>query len=770
MRKAKNGGSKPQKTKKQSSLPEDESFFGGDESEDKEQGSDEEEDDNETPEQKRLRLSKEYLASLQKEQDDEDEGDEDDEDAIATRLQEDVLKARGKVIENVAIKLRDRDWANSTVKVYRGHRFSPTCLAVTMDDTTAFTGSKDCSIIRWDVETGSKQFVSIGARGREKAVQGHSQQVLGLSVSSDGNMLASGGRDKLIRLWDVRSNTMVHTFKGHRDAVTCLSFQRGSHTLYSGSNDRQVRIWDCDSRGARETLFGHQAEIHAIDALLREACVTVAADQSMRLWKIPEDSQLLFPTTSLGMLDTLSMFNDEIVLVGGEGGLALWPTQRRQPSALIPGPHGECGVITVKTLAYSNVACSGSWDGFLRLWELQGEKDKNPRLAALGAIPVQGFLNGLHMSPSGRFALAAVGQEHRLGRWNVVKAARNGLQVISLGAMKAMVTANEIVTEKIAEENGEGNDSDVEEEQKVNSKTPQITHAANKQEAVKQTPTQANTKVQISQQTPHQFTHTTDDSDEGDEGDQNDASFAGIKPAFIKLQTPNPKAPIVQEIHSPDNSVDEGNDEGGGMELDEIPPTKIALPNSPAVLRPKTTPSKTPFLNSESPQAAPKSSKIKSPLQNAKVAAKVKAESTDEEEEKEVASRTPRIQRLVLDAESEDEGDSDEIEEMDIPKVAKKPVPSGRKAPTSTSKRKSNDTAISSQVSSKKVAPPKETKSSPKVSPKVLRSRVQTPARPTQPASIAQSAQKGGKTPVGKTMARSAPMTEAPIRNLRSKK
>lgn len=465
MRRAKKGG-KPAKSSK-GSIPEDDRFFAEDDSDEKEINTEEEEDDEETPEAKRLRMTKEYLESLKPTSDSEDEGDEDDEDAIATRLQNDVLKARGKTIENFAVKLQGRDWEKCPVKVYRGHKATPTCLAVTMDDKTAFTGSKDCSIIRWDVETGTKQSVSIGARGREKAVEGHSHQVLGLSVSSDGNLLASGGRDKMVCLWDVRSNTLVQKLKGHRDDVTCLSFQRGSHTLYSGSNDRQVRVWDCDSRAARETLFGHQAEIHAIDSLLREVCVTVAADQSMRLWKIPDDSQLLFPSPNQGVLDSVSMFNDEIVLTGGQDGLTLWSTLKRVPSAVVEGAHGECGVVTVKTLAYSNIACSGSWDGFLRLWQLQGAEEKAPKLSALGAVPISGFLNGLHLSRDARFAVAAVGQEHRLGRWNVVKAARNGLHVISLSdSLKEMTVVREIAAEKKqeAEINGDAEAEEEEEE------------------------------------------------------------------------------------------------------------------------------------------------------------------------------------------------------------------------------------------------------------------------------------------------------------------
>ena len=74
-----------------------------------------------------------------------------------------------------------------------------TCVAVGCEDTNAFSGSKDCSIIRWDVETGKRLHRFKGRRDKSlnPATCGfHTQQVLALAVSSDGRYLASGGADR----------------------------------------------------------------------------------------------------------------------------------------------------------------------------------------------------------------------------------------------------------------------------------------------------------------------------------------------------------------------------------------------------------------------------------------------------------------------------------------------------------------------------------------------------------------------------------------------
>lgn len=49
-----------------------------------------------------------------------------------------------------------------------------------------------------------------------------------------------------------------------------------------------------------------------------------------------------------------------------------------------------------------------------------------------------GWINGIEFAKSGRFAVLAVGQEHRFGRWVRVAEARNGLCLVNLNLEHAM--------------------------------------------------------------------------------------------------------------------------------------------------------------------------------------------------------------------------------------------------------------------------------------------------------------------------------------------
>ena len=75
----------------------------------------------------------------------------------------------------------------------------------------------------------------------------------------------------------------------------------------------------------------------------------------------------------------------------------------------------------------SMVQASGAGDGLIRLWEVEEGKSGAQGLSQLGGLPAQGFVNALHIAKSGRFVLAGMGQEPRLGRWARDGSARNGL-------------------------------------------------------------------------------------------------------------------------------------------------------------------------------------------------------------------------------------------------------------------------------------------------------------------------------------------------------
>ncbi len=85
-------------------------------------------------------------------------------------------------------------------------------------------------------------------RERE-TLRGHTGMVSAVAVSSDGKLLASGGRDTDVILWDAATAKVKATLQGHKQPISCVAFSPDGTLLASGSSDTtkqvgEVKLWD----------------------------------------------------------------------------------------------------------------------------------------------------------------------------------------------------------------------------------------------------------------------------------------------------------------------------------------------------------------------------------------------------------------------------------------------------------------------------------------------------------------------------------------------
>ena len=150
-----------------------------------------EEEEQETAEERRLRMARNVLQNLEldKPLTDSDESEDSDlgtGDIISNRLHQDVLRHKNKLINLFADKIGKRKYNHEEcVSVYRGHRLTATCVCASSDGSTAFTGAKDATMVRWDVETGQKVFTFKRAIKGAK-MQGSTSEILSVAMSNDG--------------------------------------------------------------------------------------------------------------------------------------------------------------------------------------------------------------------------------------------------------------------------------------------------------------------------------------------------------------------------------------------------------------------------------------------------------------------------------------------------------------------------------------------------------------------------------------------------------
>ncbi|NJL11066.1 MAG: hypothetical protein HC908_15310 [Calothrix sp. SM1_7_51] len=83
---------------------------------------------------------------------------------------------------------------------------------------------------------------------------GHDYWIPSVAFSPDSKILASGGNDKKIKLWDVNSGTCLKTLQGHSHWVDSVAFSADGQTLVSGSWDETIKLWNVETGECLKTL------------------------------------------------------------------------------------------------------------------------------------------------------------------------------------------------------------------------------------------------------------------------------------------------------------------------------------------------------------------------------------------------------------------------------------------------------------------------------------------------------------------------------------
>src|ERR1700743_1807254 len=91
------------------------------------------------------------------------------------------------------------------------------------------------------------QLWDIRKKGCIFGYKGHNSTVNSLKFSPDGQWIASGGDDNLVKLWDIRVGKVLAQFSDHVDAVTSVEFHPHEFLLASGSADRTVKFFDLET-------------------------------------------------------------------------------------------------------------------------------------------------------------------------------------------------------------------------------------------------------------------------------------------------------------------------------------------------------------------------------------------------------------------------------------------------------------------------------------------------------------------------------------------
>lgn len=192
-----------------------------------------------------------------------------------------------------------------------------------------------------------------------------------LSFNSDGQTVATNGQDGSILLWDMQTGSLNQWF-GHDAPVWTVRFNLTGQILASGSHDQTVRLWDVQTHRCLRVLRGHQDGVRAIafDAD-GQRLASGSSDQTIRLWDVQTGEGLRVLRGHTGGVFTLTFDADGQRLVSGsfDQTIRLWNLQTGNSVRVLRGHTG--GVWSIAFSPDGQTLASGSGDRTIRLWNLQ---------------------------------------------------------------------------------------------------------------------------------------------------------------------------------------------------------------------------------------------------------------------------------------------------------------------------------------------------------------------------------------------------------------
>jgi WD40 repeat protein len=308
--------------------------------------------------------------------------------------------------------------ANKEIGLLWGHQYKVEDISFSPDGEILASGSHDGTLKLWQVGRG------IEAYELQEDTLNYERSIESLVFSPDSRTLASLDMiDQKVTLWDIETGEKIAILNDKQDQVSSIDFSTDGQTLASGDRQGIVKLWNVNSGMEIRSIKGHQYEIESIAFSATDKILASAGglEGLIKIWDTETGEEVGTLLTDNKWIKSISFGSDDTILASGhtDGTITIWNTTTGAKNRTFRGHQ-----MPVREIDFSpsgQLLASGSDDGTVKIWSVDKDEALNTLYGHIGGI------SSIDFSPDGK-TLVSASQDGILKIWDL----EAGEEIISL--------------------------------------------------------------------------------------------------------------------------------------------------------------------------------------------------------------------------------------------------------------------------------------------------------------------------------------------------
>ena len=201
---------------------------------------------------------------------------------------------------------------------------------------------------------------------------GHLKQVNAVALTPDGQFALSGGRDCMLKLWDIRTGKEIRTFKGNSEEISCIAISTDGRVAVVGNEtaDNNLNLWDITRGKPVRTFSGCNDRITSVAFSPDGQYIIATSGVLLKIWRTETGEEVQTISTGSAGINSIAVSPDGRTIVsGGEDKLIkVWDLSSGKNIRTFSG-HTDA-VCSLAICPDGTFLISGTFNDSPRMWDM----------------------------------------------------------------------------------------------------------------------------------------------------------------------------------------------------------------------------------------------------------------------------------------------------------------------------------------------------------------------------------------------------------------